>query len=195
MNRAPVPWWTGFVFVCLGLFGVAFAISGLMIALPTPAAGGTCGPGKGSEAAIIALFDPVTIGAGPEPPASAAADRAQWSEFVHDCQTAADDRALAAFPILIVSVAVAVVGPLVARRRARRRLRPTPEPTLGGWPPPPWSTLPSGIAPGGMAPTGAAPSGMAPTAVHELLDGVPGATPVGTGAPLPPPPVEPPAGT
>jgi hypothetical protein len=65
-----------------GLFGVAFAISGFLVSVPNPAVGGTCGPGKGSESAIVALFDPGSIGAGAEPPAADAADRADWMAFV-----------------------------------------------------------------------------------------------------------------
>ena len=57
----------GWAFVLLGLFGAAFAVAGLFAALPAPAVGGTCGPGKSSESAIVAFFDPVSIGAGAEP--------------------------------------------------------------------------------------------------------------------------------
>jgi hypothetical protein len=112
--------------VCLGVFGAAFAVTGLLTALPPPAAGGTCGPGQGSEAAIVAIFDPITIGAGPEPPATNASARSQWSAFVRDCQTAADHRALAAFPILLVSIALVVIGPVAWRRSRRRQGDPTP---------------------------------------------------------------------
>lgn len=106
--------------VFLGLFGLGLAISGLLVALPVPAAGGTCGPGKGSEAPIVALFDPISIGAGPEPPVSQSAERANWVAFVSECQTAADDRGMAALAILAVSVGVAVVLPLLLFRRKRR---------------------------------------------------------------------------
>ena len=135
MKRPSIAWRTGLVLVCLGLFGAAFAIAGLLTALPPPAVGGTCGPGQGSEAAIVALLDPVTIGAGPEPAASDVTGRAQWSEFVSECQRATDDRALAAFPILIVSAGVAILGPLVVWRRARSRSGSTAESTVGGWSP------------------------------------------------------------
>jgi hypothetical protein len=119
VNRPTAMWWTRLVLVSLGLFGAAFAITGLLIALPRPAAGGTCGPGQASEAAIVALFDPNTIGAGPEPPATDAAARAQWLAFVHECQTAADNRALAAFPILVVSAAIAIIGAVMVGRKTR----------------------------------------------------------------------------
>lgn len=105
--------------VCLGVAGAAFAVTGLLVALP-PVSGGTCGPGQGSEAPIVALFDPVTIGAGPEPPAADTAARTQWSSFVHACQSATDDRAVISFPILVVSLAVALLGVLVVGRRSRR---------------------------------------------------------------------------
>ena len=105
--------------VGLGLLGAAFAITGLLVALP-PVTGGTCGPGQGSEAPIVALFDPVTIGAGPEPPKSDAAGRTQWSAFVHACQSATDDRAVIAFPILVASLGIALIGAVVVGRKSRR---------------------------------------------------------------------------
>jgi hypothetical protein len=150
VNQPSVALWTRLIFVCLGLFGATFAMTGLLVALPRPLAGGTCGPGQGSEAAIVALFDPITIGAGPEPAATDATGRAQWSAFVHQCQTAADDRALAAFPILIVSAGVAVIGPLVVRRRARGRVNPTPGTTDDDHVSPPWMAPSAGHSPGAV---------------------------------------------
>jgi hypothetical protein len=102
--------WFRVTLVFLGLFGAAFAISGLLIALPKPAIGGTCGPGKSSESAIVALFNPGSIGAGAEPPATSATDRADWMAFVGECQASADARVLAAVVIFAVSLAVALVG-------------------------------------------------------------------------------------
>ena len=110
----------GVVLVCLGLFGVAFAVSGLLSPLPRPAVRGTCGPGQGSEAAVIAFFDPVTIGAGPEPPASQAGSRAQWLAFVHACQAASDQRAAVTLPILVASAGLTAVGGVLLYRRSRR---------------------------------------------------------------------------
>ena len=110
----------GVVLVCLGLFGVAFAVSGLLSPLPRPAVRGTCGPGQGSEAAVIAFFDPVTIGAGPEPPAAQAGSRAQWLAFVHACQAASDQRAAVTLPILITSAGLTAVGGVLLYRRSRR---------------------------------------------------------------------------
>lgn len=138
MNRSRARTGTSLVLVFLGLLGAAFAITGLLIALPPPAAGGTCGPGQGSEAAIIAFFDPVTIGAGPEPPTTNAAARAQWRAFVDQCQTSADNRALAAFPILVVSTGIVVLGLLLFRRRSGGRVDRHPE-VIDPW----WASSPT----------------------------------------------------
>jgi hypothetical protein len=107
--------------VLLGLFGVAFAISGIFVSLPKPSAGVSCGPGTSSEPAIVALFDPGSIGAGPEPPVADATDRANWMAFVGECQASADGRVLANFFILTLSLVVALAGTalvLKARRPA-----------------------------------------------------------------------------
>lgn len=112
--------WVRVIFALIGLFGVAFAVSGVFISLPVPAAGGTCGPGTSSEAPISALFDPVSIGAGPEPGTDQPAERQNWMEFVHDCQTSADSRGLASLAILAVSLVVAIGGPMVVLRRKKR---------------------------------------------------------------------------
>jgi hypothetical protein len=151
VSRSPVRTATTLALAFLALFGAAFAVISLVLALPAPAAGGTCGPGQGSEAAIVAFFDPITIGAGPEPPATNPAGRAQWSAFVNQCQTAADDRALTAFPILFVSAGIAVIGLVAFRRRSRGRIDSPPPAAVGGWSPPPWSSPwgPSPFAPPG----------------------------------------------
>jgi hypothetical protein len=109
--------------VLLGLFGAAFAIAGVFASLPGPAAGGTCGPGKLSESAIVAFFDPVSIGAGREPAATTtetAISRAQWMAFVGECQASADSRVLSTFAILVLSVVVALGGIGLSRRATRR---------------------------------------------------------------------------
>ncbi len=121
MERSSPYLWIRLALLCLGLFCAGLAISGLIIALPAPAAGGTCGPGQASEAPIVAFFDPVSIGAGPEPAASATTDRAQWNAFVSECQSSADNRVLAAVVILVVSILLAVVGPILVRRRTKKR--------------------------------------------------------------------------
>jgi hypothetical protein len=103
----------GLALVLLGLFGAAFAVSGLFAALPAPAVGGTCGPGRSSESAIVAFFDPVSIGAGVEPSATTTANvvaRADWMAFVGECQASADSRVLSTFALLVLSVVVALAG-------------------------------------------------------------------------------------
>jgi len=120
MKHSPLHLGVTLMFVFIGVFGAAFALSGVLVALPAPAAGGTCGPGKGSEAPIVAFFDPVSIGAGPEPAASNSAARADWVAFVSECQTSADNRTTAAAVILVLSLAAAVVVPMVMRRRSRK---------------------------------------------------------------------------
>ncbi len=108
-------------FIALGLFGVAFAISGLLIALPKPAVGGTCGPGTASEAPIVAVLDPVSIGAGIEPSASDTSSYDKWLAFVGECQSSADGTVLASLAILVLSVGLAVGGPMLVLTSRRRR--------------------------------------------------------------------------
>jgi len=106
--------------VFVGLFGVAFAIAGLLVGLPSPAVGGTCGPGTSSESAIVAFFDPGSIGAGAEPAATNATDRADWMAFVGECQSSADSRVLGTFAILIVAIGIAALGIALARDGSRK---------------------------------------------------------------------------
>jgi hypothetical protein len=120
LSRSPDVRPIGIVLVCLGLFGAAFGVSGLLSPLPRPAVGETCGPGQGSEAAVVAIFDPITIGAGPEPPAGQAGSRAQWLAFVQSCQSASDQRAAVTFPILIASAGLSAAGGVLLYRRFRR---------------------------------------------------------------------------
>jgi hypothetical protein len=177
VSRRSGTWWIIPTVIGVGLFGVALAISGLLTGLPGPAVGGTCGPGLGSEPAIVAIFDPVTIGAGPEPAATNAAARSQWTSFVQECQSSADDRALATFPILVVSAGVIVLGFLLFRRRSPSRGDTHPEVVGGGNPPLPWaapSAEPSPYAVG--SPSYWSPPGLMP-------------------APPPPPPPYGPPGT
>jgi hypothetical protein len=169
VKRSSVPLWATLLCVCIGLFGAAFAITSLVTTLPANAQG-TCGPGKGSETAIVAFFDPVTIGAGAEPPASNAAARSQWSSFINSCQTAANQRVAVAFPVLIVSVVVAIGGPLVLRRRARGQASagagPAGAPPAGG-PAAAWVApmgAPTPVAVGGWGPAASVPPpGLAPS--------------------------------
>ncbi len=107
----------GAVLAAVGAFVGAFAVNGLVAPLPKPAAGGTCGPGDGSEAAVRAIVDPHSIGAGPRPPASQRSALANWKAFVHDCQTAADQRAAVVAGLLVLAVALLAVGLVLVRRR------------------------------------------------------------------------------
>jgi hypothetical protein len=116
------------ILVFLGLFGAAFAITGALVALPSPQVGGTCGPGSSSESSIVAFFDPGSIGAHAEPSTAHATDRADWMAFVGECQASADGRTLASFAILILSVAVGLAG-LAWLRQAGRRKDVVPQPS------------------------------------------------------------------
>jgi hypothetical protein len=119
--------WVRLIFAFVGLLGAAFAISAMLVVLPPPAARGTCGPGKDSEAPIVALFNPGSIGAGPEPAATNIENRDQWMAFVSECQASADGRVLAGFAILVASIGIGILGPMVVLRR-----KPKPGP---GYPP------------------------------------------------------------
>ncbi len=130
MKSSPARIALALLFVFIGFFGVAFAIAGVLIPLPVPAAGGTCGPGTASESPITAFFDPGSIGAGAEPSATNVAGRQQWTAFVSDCQSSTDHRVGAAVVILVVALGVGIVGPKLVLRRKRR----------GG--PPVWSPYP-----------------------------------------------------
>jgi len=148
VRRRTVSPWLALAFVFVGLFGATMAVSGLWAPLPPPKVGGTCGPGLGSEAAIEALFDPGSIGAGAEPRATNRVGRAQWSQFVSECQTATNDRALITVPVLIVSLGLGVVGLVLLWKRLEHPVRPTPPPTDRQWwpptpDPPPGSQAPS----------------------------------------------------
>jgi hypothetical protein len=122
-------------FAFVGLLGATFAITGVLVARPPPAAQGTCGPGLYSEAPIEALFNPGSIGAGPEPPATSAQARDQWSAFVAECQASADGRVLAGFAILVASIAIGVFGPMVVLRRKPKAGPGYPPATMVGGPP------------------------------------------------------------
>jgi hypothetical protein len=133
--------WFRLALVLVGLFGAAFAISGLLIALPNPAVGGTCGPPNSSEAAIVALLDPGSIGAGPEPPATSTT-RTGWLAFVGECQASADSRGLGSLIILVLSIGVALTGTTLLLRLRRPPARSTPPSLLVGPPAPAPPVLP-----------------------------------------------------
>src|SRR5579872_6330882 len=75
----------------IGILALAGAITVVVLPLPKPAAGGTCGPGRGSETAIEAFFNPVSIGAGPRPSSKLPWPQRpiavyEWQAFVGQCQ-------------------------------------------------------------------------------------------------------------
>jgi hypothetical protein len=121
--------WAIVVLLFAGVFGAAFAVTGAITALP-PVAGGTCGPGTNSEAAIVAVFDPGSIGAGPEPATNANGGRTEWKAFVHECQSAADNRGLVVLAVLVGSILVVVLGSMLMLRSARKPKPSRPVPLL-----------------------------------------------------------------
>jgi len=132
-RRSTSPW-LALALLFVGLFGATVAASGLWAPLPLPKAGGTCGPGLGSETAIAALVNPASIGAGAQPPATQAAARAQWIRFVDECQTATNHRVLITVPVLVVSLVLGVTGLAILWRRFGRADRPA-TPPVDRWPP------------------------------------------------------------
>ncbi len=106
------------VCIFLGVLLVFVAVTVAVVRLPVPAAGGTCGPGTGSESAVTAFFNPGSIGAGPEPSA-ASGGRSQWQAFVSQCQSATDSRMAVSGGILAGALLVLFGTPWVVRRIAR----------------------------------------------------------------------------
>ena len=99
----------------LGAVFLAAAGAVALLPLPAPGVAGTCGPGRSSESAVAAFFDPVSIGAGPRPPASSG-ERAQWQDFVTACQSSADTRMAVAGGVIVVAVITAAGLTPVVRR-------------------------------------------------------------------------------
>ena len=195
MNQRSEVSWAALILVFVGLFGVAVALTALWSDLPAPAAGGTCGPGRGSETAIEALVNPGSIGAGAEPAASRAAARAQWNQFVNECQTSTDDRALLAFPVLVVSAGIAVVGFVLLRRRGRSTTGGTPTEDHR-WSPPPDTLFAMSsplVAPPPPAAAGRAYGGHAPPPPPPFAPPPPPFAPPPPPFAPPPPPPPPPA--
>ncbi len=145
------------ILVFVGLFGATVAVSGLWAPLPSNPLG-TCGPGLGSEAAIEALVNPGSIGAGAEPPASNHTARAQWNQFVNDCQTATNHRVLVTVPMLVVSVVLAVAGLLLLWRRLGSREGHEP-PAVDRRPVAPTTTDERPLSPSAPFPAAAGPPG------------------------------------
>ena len=126
----------------VGILALAGAVTVVVLPLPKPAAGGTCGPGRGSEPAVVAFFDPASIGAGPRPSAPTIAVF-EWQAFVGECQASTNSRMVDALALVLLSgFFLLVASPLVGR--AWRRQQP-----LAGGPemPPGWYPDPSGAAP------------------------------------------------
>ncbi|HEX3842314.1 MAG TPA: hypothetical protein VHU85_16095 [Acidimicrobiales bacterium] len=195
MSRRTRTWWILPAIIGVGLFGMALSISGLLTGLPGPAVGGTCGPGLGSEPAIVAIFDPVTIGAGPEPAATNAAARSEWTSFVSQCQSSANGRALTTFPILVVSAGVIVLGLLLLRRRSRSRGDTHPE-SVGGNAPLAWAAPAAGPSPYAVGgPSYWSPPGLTPAPPPPPPPYGPPPAPPPPTLPPPPPHYGPPPGT
>ena len=166
------------VTVVLAGLAVAGAVVVVVLPLPKPAAGGTCGPGAGSEPAIAAFFDPVSIGAGP-PPTSSAVEAYQWQAFVGQCQASANGRMVDGLALLLVAALFGLVlHPLV--RRAWHE--PVPAGPAAGWHEP----IPAGPAAGWHEPV---PAGPAAGWHGEPAPSRPWAPPTPE-APAPPPPAE-----
>lgn len=110
-----------FHIVCLALAGLALAgaIVIAVLPLPKPAAGGTCGPGKGSEPAIEAFFDPVSIGASSERSAYANGGEEGVLDrlaFIGECQASANSRIIDGLALIVVAGFFAAVAPPLIRR-------------------------------------------------------------------------------
>lgn len=106
----------GCTLLFIGFLAAAATIA--LTPLPAPAAGVSCGPGASSESAIVAFFDPVSIGAGAEPPA-ASAGRSQWLAFVSECQSSTDTRMVKAGATLAGAILLGLVLPWAVRRSAK----------------------------------------------------------------------------
>ena len=121
--------------VVAGLFMVVVTATVALSSLPLPAAGGTCGPGTSSESAMAAFFDPVSIGAGTRPgPGTPAA--AQWTTFVHECQTATDNRMIVVAVELAVALLILGGAPWLLRRTANVAPSDAGLPPAGWYPDP-----------------------------------------------------------
>jgi len=124
VRDAAVRLWIRLGFAIVGIFGIAVAISAVVVNLPAPGVGGTCGPGTGSEAPIVAFFNPASIGAGIEPPTASALAHSLWLAFVGECQSSTDSRILIGLAVLVLSVAFALLGPYLLFKLVRPRRVP-----------------------------------------------------------------------
>lgn len=117
--------------------GAAATVS--LVSLPAPSVGGTCGPGTSSESAIVAFFNPGSIGAGPEPSVSSG-ELPQWKAFVSACQSATDVRMSVAGALLVGALLVGLGLPWALRRFAMDG-----HPDQRGLPPPGWYPDPTDL--------------------------------------------------
>ncbi len=102
----------------LAVFFLAGAATIALVPLPAPAAGGTCGPSASSESAILAFFNPLSIGAGPEPPANSA-QHSQWVAFVNECQSTTNSRIIQSGVIAMGALLAGLGLPWAVRRFVR----------------------------------------------------------------------------
>jgi hypothetical protein len=102
----------------LALMYLGAAATIVLVALPAPAAGGTCGPSSSSESALEAFFNPGSIGAGREPSVSSG-QRPQWQAFVNECQSSTTTRVGTAGAILVGALLLGLGVPWVVRRFTR----------------------------------------------------------------------------
>jgi len=132
--------WVGLICCGLAILGLSAAITTVVGPVAKPAAEGTCGPGKSSEAAVTAFFDPASIGAGKEPSATNLEARLDWLAFVGECQSSADGQMLRGGILLAPAVIFGVVGVFsLADRRSRRRDAPSVSAFTPAYPSgPPW---------------------------------------------------------
>ena len=129
----------------LAVLAVAGALVIVLLPLPRPAAGGTCGPGNGSESALEAFSDPVSIGAGPRPSASDIERYLDWQAFVGECQAASNGRVVDALALVVLAAFFALAIPPAVRRAWGER-----EPALSSAS----ATAPPGWYPDPANPTG-----------------------------------------
>jgi hypothetical protein len=133
-----LPTWVRLVFVMVAVFVFAGGAVWALLPLPKPAIGGTCGPGTSSEPAAFAFFNPGSIGAGSEPPASNPSGQQQWATFVSECQSATDLRMWITFVLVALSVFLALLAPLIVGwlMGATAPAAPPSQPPRGWYPDP-----------------------------------------------------------
>ena len=125
----------------VGILALAGAVTVVVLPLPKPAAGGTCGPGRGSEPAVVAFFDPASIGAGPRPSAPPIAVF-EWQAFVGECQASTNARMVDALALVLLSAFfLLIASPLVGRAWRGPRSAGGPH-VPSGWYPDPSGTAP-----------------------------------------------------